>query len=102
MKFSIREYPGELLVIGDLNLENSKILRRHVARIGTPMTKLVLNLNQVCKIEAKASYDFLKMFVGAIHDNRTIAIQCIENKEVCRAMNETKTFEIFNQAGVLK
>lgn len=101
MTFSIREYPGELLVKGNLNLENSKILRRHVTRIGTPMTKLVLNLNQVFKIEARVSYDLLKIFVMAIHENRSISIECKENKEVCQVMNETETFEIFDQAGVL-
>jgi len=92
----------KLTLIGALDKTNFNILKRKLDKISAPMINIVLDLSSVYKMEPQISYQFLKIFIRAIHDNIKITIICKGNKQVCQAMKETNSYYIFNQAGVLK
>jgi ABC-type transporter Mla MlaB component len=102
MSVHISEKQGVFYIKGKLNSQNTQLLNQHMMKYFKSARRVVLNLEQIVEIDAKAAFVLLKMFINAVHFNSKFSVIGRNNEKLIAILKETETINIWSQSRILK
>jgi ABC-type transporter Mla MlaB component len=96
MAFQINHNNNMLIILGQLTIQNTKSLKRHLRSFSNERDFLMLNIEKVTHIDRSSAYTLEQMYLNAVSNNKVLAVIGMGNKHIAPVMQSTKTAYILS------